>query len=334
MTKAVFVTKVDPAYDDLPEFQYHFPRTYLRQAETAMGDWIIYYEPRRTSSDLSSRGGRQSYFATARLDRIDPDPILPDHFYARVSQYLEFDRDVPFRMGDRYPESGLRRDDGGTNKGLFGRAVRSISDLDYDFILKLGFAPVLRGAGNAMSAEVWPAERARAHSAEPTSDFGGERGARSERVDPVASGFGPDDPIAEFERPIIERIVARPFRDAAFALAVKEAYQNTCAVTGLKIINGGGRAEVQAAHIRPVAEKGPDSIRNGLALSGTVHWMFDRGLITIADDYSLVLAKGRVPEMIERIVNSDGKLRLPYDRPDLRPHPQFLRFHREVVFKG
>src|ERR1700722_12611053 len=109
------MTKVDPAYDDLPEFQYHFPRTYLRQAEAAVGDWIVYYEPRRTSSDLSSHGGRQSYFATAHLDRIDPDPTLADHFYARVSQYLEFDRDVPFRMGERYPESRLRRDDGGTN---------------------------------------------------------------------------------------------------------------------------------------------------------------------------------------------------------------------------
>ena len=56
-------------------------------------------------------------------------------------------------------------------------------------------------------------------------------------------------------------------------------------MTGLKIINGGGRAEVQAAHIRPIAHHGPDSIRNDPALSGTVHWMFDRGLLTVDDDY-------------------------------------------------
>jgi len=70
-----------------------------------------------------------------------------------------------------------------------------------------------------------------------------------------------------FDRPIVERLVARPFREAAFAGAVKSAYADTCAMTGLKIINGGGRAEVQAAHIRPVADRGPDSVRNGLALS-------------------------------------------------------------------
>jgi putative restriction endonuclease len=70
MTNAIFTTKVDPTYDDLPEERYHFPRTYLRQADAAIGDWIIYYEPRRATGDVSSRGGRQSYFATAKVDRI------------------------------------------------------------------------------------------------------------------------------------------------------------------------------------------------------------------------------------------------------------------------
>ena len=36
-------------------------------------------------------------------------------------------------------------------------------------------------------------------------------------------------------------------------------------VTGLKIINGGGVAEAQAAHIQPVAKGGPDRLFNGIA---------------------------------------------------------------------
>ncbi len=61
MAKAVFTTKVEPTYDDLPEFRYHFPRSYLRQAEAAVGDWAVYYEPRRLktfarSLNLSLRG--------------------------------------------------------------------------------------------------------------------------------------------------------------------------------------------------------------------------------------------------------------------------------------
>ena len=39
-----------------------------------MGDWIVYYEPRRISGDVLSRGGRQAYFATARVESIAPDP--------------------------------------------------------------------------------------------------------------------------------------------------------------------------------------------------------------------------------------------------------------------
>lgn len=84
MPKAVFTTKVSPAYDDLPEQRYHFPRTYLNAARGALGDWIVYYEPRRSSAHLSSSGGRQSYFATARLVDIRPDPARADHYYGYV----------------------------------------------------------------------------------------------------------------------------------------------------------------------------------------------------------------------------------------------------------
>src|ERR1700730_2664862 len=123
MAKAVFTTKTDPDYDDLPEERYHFPRTYLNQVERTVGDWIVYYEPRRSSGDPASRGGRQAYFATARVDRVSPDPSRSDHFYAHVSQFLPFERAVPFREGQQYFEAQLQRADGGTSKGAFGRAV-------------------------------------------------------------------------------------------------------------------------------------------------------------------------------------------------------------------
>mgnify|MGYP001766272550 CR=1 FL=1 len=40
MAKAVLTTKVNPTYDYLPEVRYHFPRTYLAQATTAVGEAI------------------------------------------------------------------------------------------------------------------------------------------------------------------------------------------------------------------------------------------------------------------------------------------------------
>jgi len=85
--------------------------------------------------------------------------------------------------------------------------------------------------------------------------------------------------------------------------------------------------------IRPVKESGPDSLRNGIALSGTVHWMFDRGLISIADNHELLFAKGKVPGQVMGLLNPDRRLLAP-SGPEQAPHPIFLRWHRENVFKG
>ena len=41
----------------------------------------------------------------------------------------------------------------------------------------------------------------------------------------------------------------------------QESYNNTGAISGFRIINGGGRAEAQAAHIPPVKVLGLDSPR-------------------------------------------------------------------------
>jgi putative restriction endonuclease len=99
------------------------------------------------------------------------------------------------------------------------------------------------------------------------------------------------------------------------------------------LINGRGRAEVAAAHIRPVEARGPDIINNGIALSGTVHWMFDRGLVSISDDYRILIAESHVPEDAMRLINRDRTLNLPNDQT-LHPNAHFLKFHRDNIFKG
>ena len=299
MAKAVFTTKVNPAYDDLPEQRYHFPRRYLNAARQALNDWIVYYEPRRSSAHLSSSGGRQSYFATAYVESIEPDPQLDDHYYAYVRDYLEFDTPVSFREDRFYYESGLQKTDGSTNKGRFGLSVRSLPNTEYRLILSAGFSDM---AGELETPGVY------------------EEDSRVPDLVEIA------------DRSVIQQISYRPFRDRVFSTAIRVAYDNTCAVTGLRIINGGGRPEVQAAHIKPVAKSGPDSMRNGLALCGTAHWMFDRGLISIADDYTLLLRDGAIPGDFLRIINEDRRLTVP-DVPSHRPHPNFLKYHREQVFR-
>jgi putative restriction endonuclease len=302
MAKAVFTTKRSPTYDDLVEERYHFPRTYLRQVEQTIGDWIVYYEPRRTTGDQTSSGGLSAYFATARVVRVVPDAARTDLFYAHVADYLEFDRPVRFQRDGAYPESALQKRDGSTNKGAFGRSVRILPDSEYEAIVTAGFSALL-------------AQRS----------LDGSGAVREDRW-----GWTAKDP--ESDRPRIACVGERWFRDRAFTARVREVYRNRCAFTGLQIVNGGGRPEVQAAHIRPVHDSGPDSVRNGIALSHTVHWMFDRGLISMDDDGWILVALSGVPTEFRRLLRADLRAELPLD-PSVRPHPAFLRYHRER-FKG
>ena len=220
MAKAVFTHADGSIYDDLPEQRYHFPQTYLRAAQAALGDWIVYYEPRRVEAGSDRTGGRQAYFATAKLNKIEQDIAHEGYFYGLISDYLAFPLSVPFRENDNYHESLLQRGDGKTNKGAFGRSVRLLPEPEFQSILSAGFL----GVRDDLGAEDWE-----------VPSYGPGLYDRSRPFEHVSQ-----------ERPILERMTRRPFREAAFARNVKSAYSARCAMTGLRILNGGGRPEVQA----------------------------------------------------------------------------------------
>ena len=315
MAKAILTHKPASIYDDLPEVRYHFPRTYLRQMEAAVGDFVIYYEPGRTGLGDRDRTGRQSYIAVAQVESVAADPARADHFFALMvpGSYLAFDRPVPFLEGGRFYERILRRDDGQVSKGAFGRAVRALPDEEFSAILAAGFRRELD-----LPESEWDLP---------------EPGVPS--IPELARHYELAEPAATFERPVVERVLSRPVRDAAFKRVVREAYGAACAVTGLGLTNGRGRPEVQAAHIRPVEHQGPDSVRNGLALSGTVHWLFDRGLISIGPPpgYEVLVSRKGLPDAVQRLVNPDRRLRVP-ESPLARPAEVFLDFHRREIFDG
>jgi putative restriction endonuclease len=104
-------------------------------------------------------------------------------------------------------------------------------------------------------------------------------------------------------------------------------------MTGLSLINGGGRCEIEAAHIMPVADNGPDSPRNGIALSRTVHWMFDRGILSVGEKGEILVARRHAPDQVLRMLNPDMQIKLPSNQL-WTPHANFIQFHRENRFKG
>jgi putative restriction endonuclease len=301
MAKAIFLHRPDSIYDDDLSSRYDFPRRYLGTVKRTVGDWIVYYEPGKA---MGGRG-RRAYFAVARVTDVIDNPAAEGRHLASIDplSFLSFDRPVPQIEDGFVVESGIRAADGRLMRGgKVQSAVRAITDADFQAIVSRGVLA---------NPDPWNVETA-----------------------PEAHEAGFAEPAAVFERPIEHRLLSRPFRDRAFRQAVLDAYGHTCAMSGLTLRNGGGRPEVEAAHIRPVAHGGPDDVRNGLALSGTLHWMFDRGLVSVADDGAILVSENKVPrDAAARLLVPDRRLRPPRD-PRARPHPDFLRHHREHVFGG
>lgn len=290
MANAVFISKKSSSYDDAPEDRYHFPGNYLNRVKETLGDWILYYESRRD-------GGHMVYFAAARVARIEPDPEMENHYYAYVSDYVDFTTLVPFRVGGQVLETSLLNSDGSINPGRGINAVRIISRTEFQSIFRLGLAEALEDALLRDGAGVVE---------EDPVEYGTERGTT---------------------------LVSRVVRDVAFTRNVRIAYEGTCAFTGLNVVDAAGRHEVEAAHIKSVAYSGPDSVRNGIALSRTLHWMFDRGIFSIEDDGKILSAKKHVPDRIQELLNPSGYITFPANGT-VTPHRSFLRYHRENVFVG
>lgn len=302
MAKGILVHRADSKYDDFPEERYQFPKRYLKRARNFVGDWIIYYEPR-------GGGGRLGYTGIAKIASIVSDPIIPDMYIAAIepNTFLPFEQFVSFRKDDGFMESDLRKSDGKLNGGLIQWAVRPISDKDFAVIIGKGFTDE---AGLLPRVDL-------IDDSLPLDGFSD-----------VQEPFVYDD-----ERTRVEHTINRIPRDRVFRKLVLEAYDRRCAITGLRLINGGGRAEVEAAHIKPVQQHGPDTIRNGIALSGTVHWMFDRGLIGLGDDLKILVSRQvNDPDQIKAMINETGKAISPASI-NQRPHPRYLEWHRENCFK-
>ena len=294
MARLVLLHKAGTIYDDEPDRVCDVPRAYLKVVAEGVADWAVYHEP--------VKAGPRGYFAVAKIARVIPKPGVEVRFLALIApgSYIPFDREVPRLVAGRPWEAALSGMDGAPKAGGAPQsAVRRLPEAEFAAIVGAGLPE------NLMQIE-------------------------ARRHDPARSEV--DEGAAPFERPVIERLLSRPYREVAFRRKVRAAYDDRCAMSGLRLLNGGGRPEVNAAHIRPVQSQGSDPVRSGLALSGTVRWMFDRGLLSVADDGSTLVSRNKVPrEVSDRLIVPSGKLVRPEDRRHW-PHPENLRWHRENVF--
>lgn len=274
--------------------------------------YLSFFDPLHSGEEIMAvlyeprRGqGRQAYVAWTTISSPpEPDPMDAELWIVRYAQEIRaFPHFVPKAVGGRDFEA-LLRDTPLVRHGptLQGRSVRELSA--DDFLDILAAAQVL--------PEVIQVERR---------------------------------PGLPFERERRERVIHQLARDGSFRARVLRAYGFRCAVSGIGYHHfhrfGTGQL-VDGAHLRPVAANGDDDTCNGLALTPSLHRLFDAGLFSLYyDDLNLRVSVSRdllhldlTPEgSTSRLPLLQGQaVRLPVD-PELWPNPAALEYHRTAVYQ-
>lgn len=124
-------------------------------------------------------------------------------------------------------------------------------------------------------------------------------------------------------------------RGGLFKKLIPKAYASTCSFTGMKLSSIYGHNLIDACHIIPFSLTHDDRINNGIALCPNMHRAFDRGLLSIDENYRLLVSSGIIEESQNAysISKLEGKpIYLPHGK-QYCPAQENLEWHRENVFK-
>ena len=125
-------------------------------------------------------------------------------------------------------------------------------------------------------------------------------------------------------------------RSAVFRREVVKLYNEACCISGLRVSALFTITMVDACHIRPFANSFDNTLSNGIALCPNLHRAFDRGLLTVDDNYQVVLASSFAEEISSVYSFSKvagAQLRLPADKRHM-PNKEAFAWHRQHIFQG
>ncbi len=129
-----------------------------------------------------------------------------------------------------------------------------------------------------------------------------------------------------------ESLTMHRLGQGAFRVVVTEAYQRRCAITGEKTL-----PVLEAAHIKPFSENGPNDIKNGLLLRSDFHTLFDDGYITINPEFVIEVSK----RLNEDYGNGKdyyrfhgSKLQIVPSSSIELPSQEYIMWHNEHCYKG
>lgn len=127
----------------------------------------------------------------------------------------------------------------------------------------------------------------------------------------------------------------RFIRGGIFKREIPRIYDNQCCISGMRIDTTIQAQMVDACHIKPFSVSNDDTLSNGICLSPTLHRAFDRGLLTVTDDYKVRISNAIVEsDSVFSLRQFEGKpILLPRQHKD---YPSQVNFdwHRRERFVG
>jgi putative restriction endonuclease len=129
-------------------------------------------------------------------------------------------------------------------------------------------------------------------------------------------------------------------RGTIFRREVVKLYDETCCISGLRVSAPFTITMVDACHIEPFAKNFNNTLTNGIALAPNLHRAFDRGLLSVDDDYRVILSKNfkeneDSPFAFRQFEGQ--RIRLPRDARFLPSKAAFAghrEFHRSRLFNS
>jgi len=123
-------------------------------------------------------------------------------------------------------------------------------------------------------------------------------------------------------------------RNWTFKKMVPQVYQNTCAISGMKVSSSQGKYLIDACHIVPFSRDQDDQVTNGIALCPNLHRAFDSGLVSIDQDFRVLVSDYLHDDSTHPYALSSlrgRKIILP-DQKHRWPDPENLEWHRKNRF--
>ena len=144
-----------------------------------------------------------------------------------------------------------------------------------------------------------------------------------------------NEPEARYKTPSIDTEEDIFVRGGLFKKLVPKVYNSTCSFTGMRLESTFAHSFIDACHIVPFSLTHDDTITNGIALCPNLHRAFDRGLVSVDNDYRIIISK-HISEIENHTYSlkllTDRKIRLPLDTQYF-PSLENLKWHREQIFK-